>query len=94
MDEINKQYKYYSAFKYIQRIADHYNINKDIFENAFFCPSIDLKIEYSNKENNSIPVYYGNKITANEVKKNILIFLNIFNFIEKLKIFYIQLDNK
>ena len=59
LDEITRQEKLFTGYKYIQSIADHYNINKDLFEQAYFVPTLDLKVNYE-----SFPVYYGNKMSA------------------------------
>jgi hypothetical protein len=46
-------------------MASHYNIYKDLFEQGYFRPSVDMNIEFNIEENNSQNVYFGNKIPAN-----------------------------
>jgi large subunit ribosomal protein L38 len=68
--EIEEFSKLVTSFKHIQSIANHYNIYKDLFEQGYFKPSVDLNIEYKTSDNKSYNVYFGNKISANYVNIN------------------------
>jgi hypothetical protein len=56
-------------FEGVLKIADHYNINKDLFSggNRFFKPTLDLQVEYENANK----VYYGNRLQAKNVSFSI-----------------------
>lgn len=64
IDEVEKQSKIFKYFQDVLELANHYNINKDLFTNGFFRPSLDLNIKY---ENGDSTVYYGNRIPAEHV---------------------------
>ena len=55
------------------KIADHYNIFKDLFEQGYFRPCLDLTVQYTH-EKKTQNVFYGNRIPA------ILVYLNDFRF--------------
>jgi hypothetical protein len=75
IEEINKRAKIYSSFQTVQKVADHYNVYKDLFGQAFFTPSVDLKVEYAAEKESKSLVYYGNKIPPRIVK-----ILHLHNF--------------
>lgn len=62
IDSINRDTKIISNFETVFKMGKHYNIFKDLFEQAYFKPSLDINVEYH--DNN---VYYGNKILASRV---------------------------
>lgn len=63
IDEIENQTKLFKYFKDVVQVANHYNINQDLFEKSFFRPSLDLNVQYADTNSN---VYVGNKIEANK----------------------------
>ena len=63
LDEIHKQSKLIRSFKDILTIANHYNINKDLFHQSFFKPVLDLNVEYENSEK-KYEVYHGNRLAS------------------------------
>lgn len=58
LEEITREEKLFSAFKYVKSIADHYNIYKDLFKHAYFVPTLDLQVSYGADTN----VFHGNKL--------------------------------
>lgn len=67
LEKINQQTKQLKSFRDVLKIANHYNINKDLFHQSFFNPSIDLNVEYTTDDKKSVNIYYGNKIAAKNV---------------------------
>lgn len=68
IDEINKQTKLIRSFKDILTIANHYNINKDLFHNSFFKPALDLNVVYEiEKGKKSESVFHGNRLASRYV---------------------------
>ncbi len=67
MDQIETQTKLIKSYQDILKIANHYNINKDLFENAYFRPTLDLSITYPNEDKYEKNVFYGNRIPAQKV---------------------------
>lgn len=59
LEEITRQEKLFSGFKYVKAIADHYNIYKDLFKHAYFVPTLDLQVSFGTPDNN---VFHGNKL--------------------------------
>ena len=70
IEEINQKAMILNSFETVQKIADHYNVNEDLFGQAFFKPAFDLKVEFKT-ETTRKPVYYGNRIEAKHVIKMI-----------------------
>lgn len=64
IDEVEKQSKIFKYFQDVLELANHYNINKDLFTNSYFRPSLDLNVKYESKDSN---VFYGNRIPAEHV---------------------------
>ncbi len=62
IEQIENQKNLFKYFQDIVDIANHYNINKDMFNQAFFRPSLDLSVKY-NEEN----VFHGNRLPARKV---------------------------
>jgi hypothetical protein len=63
LETVHKETKFFTAFKQIESIAQHYNLFKDLFEDKFFRPCLDLQVEYGDAL-----VFYGNKIETKKVK--------------------------
>lgn len=63
IDQIEKNHKEMSQFENVFRMAEHYNINNDLFDRAYFRPVCDLQVAYDNQS-----VYYGNRIQAEKVR--------------------------
>ena len=64
IEEVEKQTKLFKYFQDVLEISNHYNINKDLFNDGFFRPSLDLNITY---ESNDTTVYHGNRVPAEKV---------------------------
>ncbi len=79
LEKIERDIKIATSLKFIQKLADYYNINKDLFANGYFRPVIDLAVQYSN-ENKSHGVYYGNKLPAKYVSLFSLIIMFFESF--------------
>jgi hypothetical protein len=73
-EKVDRQTKIFSNYSHIMKIADHYNIFKDLFEQGYFRPCLDLCVQYTH-ENRTQKVFYGNRIPA------ILVYLNVFIFL-------------
>ncbi|KFQ22327.1 hypothetical protein N331_01598, partial [Merops nubicus] len=49
-----------------QRVAQHCGIFRDLFKGATFIPWVALRVEYSQEDEDLVPVYYGNVVTPSE----------------------------
>lgn len=54
-------------FKDTVQVANHYNIYKDLFGQAFFRPCMDLNVKYQSES--AVEVFYGNRIAAQNVSR-------------------------
>jgi len=71
IEELNIQHKKLNSFRDIISISNHYNINKDLFYQSYFRPTLDLNIEYASNDNKkSENIFYGNKLSAKNVNEN------------------------
>jgi large subunit ribosomal protein L38 len=68
LKEIRKEWLKTAAPFQIKAIAEHYNIFKDLFGEAFFVPRIPLSIGYQQTDGSTMPVYFGNQIKPYEVQ--------------------------
>ena len=51
------------------KIARHYNIFKDLFQNGYFVPLVDLEVDFASKDSQKDGrVFYGNKMPASLVR--------------------------
>lgn len=73
IDKIEEQTKAFKYFKDVVKIANHYKIYKDLFENGFFRPAIDLNVKFSEENSLETSVYCGNKISASKMVKKPLV---------------------
>ena len=60
-------------------IAEHYGIFKDLFENAYFYPVVEMKITYQYDEELITPVYRGNIIPPSDVTIFFIITMSVRN---------------
>lgn len=60
---------------HIQRLADHYEVFRDLFPMAYFLPQVSLLICYS--QDNGGQVHYGNRLTPTEVGWRNCFFIDI-----------------
>ena len=65
-ETVDKLTKIFSNFSHIMKIADHYNIYKDLFGQGFFRPCLDLNVWYMDQNKNQ-KVFHGNKLSASLV---------------------------
>lgn len=65
-EAVDKLTKIFSNFSHIMKIADHYNIYKDLFGQGFFRPYLDLNVQYMD-QNKIQKVFHGNKLSASLV---------------------------
>ena len=66
IEKIENETKFLKSYKDITQIANYYNINKDLFDQAYFRPALDFYVKFG-EENN---VYTGNRIAANKVNSS------------------------
>lgn len=76
MDEVSDEWAKSEGPAHLKRIADHYGIYEHLFGDAYFYPVTPLNIVYELSNEEYAPVYYGNEIKPDEVRK-IIIFLEI-----------------
>ena len=62
--------------RHVRSVVDHYGIYRDLFEGAFFYPTVHLNINYDYDDEFVTPVYTGNKISPADVY--IFFFLSCF----------------
>jgi hypothetical protein len=76
IEAINEKAKVNSSFKVIQKAADHYNVFKDLFDNCYFTPFVDLKVKYgADEDKSSASVHYGNKIATQIVRNPVFLII-------------------
>lgn len=69
MDEVKRDWFKTSGPFQARDIADHYGIFNDLFGKfAFFVPRIHLSIKYKLQNDEYCPVYFGNRIYAEQTK--------------------------
>lgn len=66
MDIVNDEWEH-AGMADITRIAHHYGIFKDLFENKDFLPVIHMDVDYECGEDLYNPVFYGNELAPSEV---------------------------
>lgn len=67
LDDVRAEWERTSGPYHKQRLAEHYGLYRDLFDNARFVPRVLLKVEYNQDEDYVMPVYYGNVVTPTEV---------------------------
>lgn len=80
LELVRKEWLKTSGPFHVKAVAEHFNIFKDLFGDAYFLPRVPLSIQYQQPEGSSMPVYYGNQIKPKEVKIKIQKFLRYFVF--------------
>lgn len=68
LDEVKAEWERTSGPYHIQRIAEHYGLYHDLFDDAMFVPRVFLRVEYDSDEEYVVPVYHGNLVTPTEVQ--------------------------
>lgn len=69
LNEIKEEWFKTSGPYQVRDIADHYAIYKDLFgAYAYFVPRVNLGIKYTLSNEESWPVYFGNRIYAEQTK--------------------------
>ncbi|KAF7249056.1 39S ribosomal protein L38, mitochondrial [Varanus komodoensis] len=66
LDESRAEWENTSGPYHKQRVAEHYGLYRDLFNDATFVPRVHLKVEYNHDEEHVMPVYHGNMITPTE----------------------------
>ncbi|XP_015675198.1 39S ribosomal protein L38, mitochondrial [Protobothrops mucrosquamatus] len=66
LDDVRAEWERTSGPYHKQRLAEHYGLYRDLFDNALFVPRVLLKVEYNQNEDYVMPVYYGNVVTPTE----------------------------
>ena len=61
------------AFEHLKKMADFYNVNKDLFQTGYFLPQLDLNVAYDDSNR----IFYGNKLAAEKVSTTLLPLLHI-----------------
>lgn len=67
LDEVKAEWERTSGPYHKHRIAKHYGLYRDLFDNATFVPQVLLGVNYNQDEEHVVPVYYGNIVTPSEV---------------------------
>ncbi|NXW47891.1 RM38 protein, partial [Nyctiprogne leucopyga] len=67
LDEVRAEWEETSGPFHKQRVAEHCGIFRDLFKGATFTPWVPLRVEYSQEDEDLVPVYYGNIVTPSEV---------------------------
>ncbi|XP_055910180.1 39S ribosomal protein L38, mitochondrial [Eupeodes corollae] len=73
LDKVYNEYKNTTGQHDLRRIADHYNIFKDLFGDAYFVPRVALDIKYEASGDTFVPVYNGNIVKPLEAAKQPLV---------------------
>ncbi|NXP46442.1 RM38 protein, partial [Heliornis fulica] len=66
LDEVRAEWEKTSGPFHKQRVAEHCGIFRDLFKGAVFTPWVSLRVEYSQDDEQLVPVYYGNMVTPSE----------------------------
>lgn len=69
LDEVRAEWEKTSGPFHKQRVAEHCGIFRDLFKGATFTPWVTLRVEYSQEDEDLVPVYYGNMVTPSEVRE-------------------------
>ncbi|NXH15935.1 RM38 protein, partial [Bucco capensis] len=66
LEEVRAEWEKTSGPFHKQRVAEHCGIFRDLFKGATFTPWVPLRVEYSQEDEQLVPVYYGNIVTPSE----------------------------
>ncbi|NXT00545.1 RM38 protein, partial [Jacana jacana] len=66
LDEVRAEWEKTSGPFHKQRVAERCGIFRDLFKGATFTPWVTLRVEYSQEDEDLVPVYYGNIVTPSE----------------------------
>ncbi|XP_015269954.1 PREDICTED: 39S ribosomal protein L38, mitochondrial [Gekko japonicus] len=66
LDEVKAEWERTRGPYHKQRIAKHYGLYHDLFDDATFVPRVLLRVEYDSDEEYVVPVYLGNLVTPTE----------------------------
>lgn len=69
LDNVYEEYKNTTGKYALKKIADHYNVFKDLFGDAYFVPRVALEIKYEVSDDKFAPVYNGNVIKPSEASR-------------------------
>ncbi|NXN12574.1 RM38 protein, partial [Indicator maculatus] len=67
--EVRAEWERTSGPFHKQRLAEHCGIFRDLFKGAIFTPRVALRVEYSQEDEDLVPVYYGNMVTPSEASR-------------------------
>ena len=67
LDEVRQEWWEESGATHVHHIACHYGIFEHIFNNDYFYPTLNMKVNYDYDDDLVTPVYYGNIIPACDV---------------------------
>ncbi|XP_062976390.1 large ribosomal subunit protein mL38 [Elgaria multicarinata webbii] len=66
LDDVKAEWEKISGPYHRQRVAEHYGLYRDLFDDATFVPRVLLRVEYNQDEEHIMPVYHGNVVTPTE----------------------------
>ncbi|XP_041376103.1 39S ribosomal protein L38, mitochondrial-like [Gigantopelta aegis] len=66
LDDVKEAWLHEYGPRHIRSIVGHYGIYRDLFEGAYFYPTVHLNISYDYDDEFMTPVYTGNKIPPAE----------------------------
>ncbi|NXI40054.1 RM38 protein, partial [Galbula dea] len=66
LEEVRAEWEKTSGPFHKQRVAEHCGIFRHLFKGATFTPWVALRVEYSQEDEQLVPVYYGNIVTPSE----------------------------
>ena len=67
LDELRDDWWLESGPEHVTQLARHYGIFRDLFDDNFFHPSLDLGVSYDFDEELVTPVHHGNLLTPSDV---------------------------
>ncbi|NXF77835.1 RM38 protein, partial [Sclerurus mexicanus] len=66
LEDVRAEWERTSGPFHKQRVAEHCGVFRDLFKGATFTPWVALRVQYSQKDEHVVPVYYGNMVTPSE----------------------------
>nr|XP_053646666.1 uncharacterized protein LOC128698475 isoform X3 [Cherax quadricarinatus] len=69
LEKVQAVWETFTGPHHIRTLAEHYGIFRDLYGNAYFIPSVILKIFYDFDEETVTPVYRGNTVKPREAAK-------------------------
>uniref|UniRef100_R4FMB0 Large ribosomal subunit protein mL38 n=1 Tax=Rhodnius prolixus TaxID=13249 RepID=R4FMB0_RHOPR len=67
LDEVEREWSKTMAPTHIKAIAEHYAVYEHLFGDAYFCPVVNMNIDYING-NSVVPAYWGNVLKPEEAQ--------------------------